>query len=113
MSSEQDIISSYESNTGDYFSKRNVYSRVYALLIHWDENDLRPEKEVTALGGLLKDGFGFATDTLKLPPSNPESVLVTKIMAVRDEHSAKDSLLIVYYAGHCYPDQLEHARWKA
>ncbi|KAK4207169.1 hypothetical protein QBC37DRAFT_444662 [Rhypophila decipiens] len=113
MSSEVDIIRSYQNNIGDYFSQRNVYSRVYALLIYWADNDLNPEKEVTALSNLFRTGFGYETDSLKLPATDSLSVLVTRIVDVLREHSAKDSLLIVYYAGHCSPDDVGHARWTA
>ncbi|KAM7216772.1 hypothetical protein V8F06_007882 [Rhypophila decipiens] len=113
MSSEVDIIRSYQNNAGDYFSQRNIYSRVYALLIYWADNDLHPEKEVTALSDLLRIGFGYETASLKLPATDSLSVLVTRIVDVLREHSAKDSLLIVYYAGHCSPDDVGHARWTA
>lgn len=114
MSSGKDIIEDYKDHSQDYFAHRNAYSTVHALLLWWQENDIHPEKEIGTLKALLENDFRFEVSTFQIPKDGThKSSLKKQIMNTVDNHSKKDSLLIVYYAGHCDPDERGRARWAA
>lgn len=114
MSSVVDIAQSFKHKAGDYFSRRNTYTHVHCLLLWWKQNDLRPEKEVRDLAELLREGFHYGVSTFEIPvDGSQKSAIKDEIFATVKKHGKEDSLLIIYYSGHCDPDEHGHARWAA
>ncbi|KAK8122861.1 hypothetical protein PG984_011531 [Apiospora sp. TS-2023a] len=110
---ESEFIESFKKRTGDNFAKDGAYSSVKALLITWSENDLFPDKEVGALFVLLKTNFNYEVESFKIPSDDTAVYALHKRIFEAGQQTATDSLLIVYYAGHCGKDERGNAQWAA
>lgn len=116
MSSHRDIsiVEDFKTTTNRYFSERNAYARVHVLMLWWHKNDLHPENEIRALRSLLEHKFNYTVSTFEIPDDGSQHyLLIRRLLDTREEHSAQDSLLIIYYAGHCDSDERGKARWAA
>lgn len=113
MAPEDDIINSYKESIGNYFPERSPYSNVHVLVLWWTETDLAVEQEINALSKVFKENFQYDLSTFQIPSDgNQDQELSHRIISM-NESLPGDSLLIVYYAGHCDSDANEHARWWA
>lgn len=114
MSSHTDIIEEYKTNSDGYFSGRNVYASVHVLMLWWHGNDLHPEKEIKALRLLLEQDFSYTVSSFEIPDDGSQQKALNKhLVHIIEEHSARTSLLVIYYAGHCDLDKRGNARWAA
>lgn len=87
--------------TEQYYQQwpKSRYSNVSVLLLRWATDNLRVIGEVLALEDVLVKDFHFATEQWDIPDEDPEFALTAKIFEFR-KAKPKDSLLVLYYAGH-------------
>ncbi|KAG6353630.1 hypothetical protein INS49_005338 [Diaporthe citri] len=113
---EVDFVRDFKSGVRDYFTHKTEYSQVQAVLIAWSENDVGPEQELKDLRAVFEKDYQFSVSTFNIPNhgSSPGAKLNLEIASLVDtkcNHS--DSLVIIYYAGHCGPDKHGNAEWAA
>lgn len=116
MSKEQDIARDFDHHSREFFSDRVHYKAATALLLYWEKNDVQPEDEVDALRHLFEYELGYSTVTLKLPMDSAKAQLELnrEVATFTARYSAQvDTLIVIYYAGHCEPDENGKAQWAA
>ncbi|KAI1816754.1 hypothetical protein GGS20DRAFT_536084 [Poronia punctata] len=90
------------------------YKRVYALLLHWDCDDLFVLPELTDLDMCFRQDYNFESQIFTIPSrGNPQLDLTSKIVNMIQEHDSSDTLLIVYYGGHARIDEARQSTWCA
>jgi hypothetical protein len=98
------------------WSKRHSirYSQVHVLLLSWQADDLGVEAEIQPLRRVFEDRYHFSVQDYKIPSVKPDKALKKRIYDFLDEDD-KDTLLIVYYAGHarCALQSNEASLWFA
>lgn len=75
------------------------YSKVCVLFLSWVDDDLGVKDEIEPLRRVFEDRYHFEVEEYHIPSLKPDKALksrVIKFLEVED----KDTLLIVYYAGH-------------
>ncbi|KAI2471289.1 hypothetical protein F4781DRAFT_387965 [Annulohypoxylon bovei var. microspora] len=78
-----------------------TYSDVHVLMITWEDNDIpHMEREVTRLGNVLADEFGYDMHRLIVPAFKADLKIRREVDGFIEEYGQQDNLLIVYYAGH-------------
>ena len=75
------------------------YLQVYVLLLSWEADDLNVDQEIEPLRAVLVDRYHFSVQHYKIPGVKPDKALKKRIYDFLEEDD-KDTLLIVYYAGH-------------
>ena len=116
MSQEQDISREFVKHSQSFFSDRIHYEAVTALLLYWEENDVKPKREVDSLRHLFEHDLGYGTVTLEIRTRSASASLELnrEIATFIAQHSAQaDTLIVIYYAGHCYEDESGRAQWAA
>lgn len=109
---EVEIAEEFHRNTSTYFLDGLEYESVFALLIHWRDNDIAPDREITALRKLFEDDFNFEVTTFPIPSQGGQQRLALEISSIVYQWSSKlNSLIIIYYAGHCFISETGEARW--
>ncbi|KAI1327887.1 hypothetical protein F5Y16DRAFT_398957 [Xylariaceae sp. FL0255] len=89
------------------------YQHVYALLLHWDSDDLFVLPELEDLEACFSQDYNFETERFKIPSDNAHLDLMLKIGSMIKEHESNDTLLIVYYGGHARIDESRQSTWCA
>jgi hypothetical protein len=69
------------------------------LLLSWQNDDLGVEAEIEPLRRVFEDRYHFEVQEYKIPSIKPDKTLKKRIFDFL-EGDDKDTLLIVYYAGH-------------
>ena len=82
------------------------YNSVDALLLQWEEDDLKVDDEVTELDRIFTTRCNFTTQRWKIPSIYPEDQLIHRILDFRKGKTA-DDLLILFYGGHAGGDPQE------
>jgi hypothetical protein len=82
----------------------NQYSRVYVLMLYWEEDDLGVAEEVWALQNIFMTSYYYSVRVFEIPSAKPTTRLQTRIAEFL-KHDGPNTLLIVYYAGHAIQDQ--------
>ncbi|KUJ23891.1 uncharacterized protein LY89DRAFT_776104 [Mollisia scopiformis] len=76
------------------------YTRVCALLVSWEDDDLGVWREVGPLRSLLKDKYNFDVEEYRIPSvKTPDKALKSRVIDFLDADE-DDTLFIFYYAGH-------------
>ncbi|RSL88383.1 hypothetical protein BHE90_000052 [Fusarium euwallaceae] len=111
--SQVDIVESFKRGVGP--GLHSGYTQVNVLLIHWAKNDLGGvEKEIQDLQSVFEADYNYNTLIFRIPDNDSHRQrLNTEISCFVENKSQRDSLIIVYYAGHCSPDELGQAEWAA
>ncbi|KAH8198233.1 hypothetical protein TruAng_007617 [Truncatella angustata] len=104
----------WDNQMGDLENKYIPYKNAFVLLLSWhkDIDDLKTDKEVTALEDLFKQKFMYKTirKTLRNDPRRSAQAQVNRHLAeFVDDHDDTNTLLIVYYAGHGRPGNVPGA----
>ncbi len=88
-------------------AQKSPYYSVSALLLRWEDNP-SVGADLGALEKVLREQYGYLTETWNIPTVANPSIKLGKQMASFLEHARPDQLLIIYYAGHGYlgPDKL-------
>ncbi|KAL1631908.1 hypothetical protein SLS56_004113 [Neofusicoccum ribis] len=106
--------SQFRETTSTYFADRNEYKTVHVLITYWIENDLGLEEELESLRKIFEDDYHFAVTTFPIPLEGSQRRLNTEISNFIDKWSQElDSLVIIYYAGHCFRSEKGEACWAA
>ncbi|RSL47625.1 hypothetical protein CEP54_013315 [Fusarium duplospermum] len=111
--SKVDIVESFKRAVGP--GLHSGYTQVNVLLIHWAKNDLGGvENEIQELQSVFEADYNYTTLLFRIPDNDSHRQrLNTEISCFVENKSQRDSLIIVYYAGHCSPDELGQAEWAA
>ncbi|KAK6822851.1 homeobox domain-containing protein [Apiospora arundinis] len=101
----------WDDEMGDLEGQYKPYTKVCVLLLSWDQkiDDLKTDKEskVAALESLFKNKFKFETKRKTLrgdPIKSTQNQLNMYLSTFVYENDNKDTLLIIYYAGHGFLD---------
>ncbi|KPM36249.1 hypothetical protein AK830_g10329 [Neonectria ditissima] len=89
------------------------YSKVQALLLHWNSDDLFVIPELEDLEKCLSEDYGFNTDIFGIPSENPHLELMLRIGQLIKDHESTDTLFLVYYGGHARIDESRQSTWCA
>jgi hypothetical protein len=78
------------------------YATVHALMISWEEDDLRTEHEISKLKTLFEDVYRYSTNHYKIPSSDAPEFDLDLVLSQTNYHHGRneDGLLIIYYGGH-------------
>lgn len=111
---EVEIVEEFYRNTSTYFSNGVEYESVFVLLIYWRDNDIAPDHEIAALRKLFEGDYNFEVTTFPIPTQGGQQRLALEISSFVYQWSNKlNSLIIIYYAGHCFISEKGEARWAA
>ncbi|KAK0118519.1 hypothetical protein ONS95_007410 [Cadophora gregata] len=91
------------------------YKSVNVLLLSWEDDDLGVEGDVLELKKLFVSGYGFDAEHWKIPSMKPDFKLSSKLLDFVTTHETpdpRDSLLIIYYAGHGYLNPQRQSVWS-
>jgi hypothetical protein len=96
-----DLTADLEAATHAVWSRRHEsrYSNVYALFLRWESDDLGVITESNDLQHVFQDLYHYQVESYNIPDERPDASLKRHILQFL-ENDAKDTLLIVYYAGH-------------
>ncbi|KAG4257159.1 hypothetical protein FPRO03_04169 [Fusarium proliferatum] len=89
------------------------YSKVQALLLHWNSDDLFVIPELEDLEKCLSEDYGFNTDIFAIPSENSHLELMMRIGQLIKDHESQDTLFVVYYGGHARIDESRQSTWCA
>ncbi|KAI0387562.1 hypothetical protein F5Y04DRAFT_240505 [Hypomontagnella monticulosa] len=110
---ENDIVNSFYDNTRSYFPGHDPYTNVRVLMLWWAGTDLKIDKEVKVLAKLFKDEFRYDVTNFVIPSNGEQNKELSRELMGLNEQLGTDSLLIIYYAGHCKADEKGYAQWWA
>lgn len=115
MENLSDVTLTFEASVGTYFRTKQPYSQVHVLCIHWEKDDIFPVAEIERLRGCFEKGYGYTVATLALPNDDTREMrLISEIVDFVKQYSKEeDSLIVLYYAGHCSPNDEGSAEWAA
>ena len=87
--------------------RRRPYKNAYALLLHWEGDELGVLQEIYALYRVLTREYGFDAFIEEIPIVKSHNTLAFRLSAYMDDRArdSRDNLLIVYYAGHAHMDE--------
>ncbi|KAF1353283.1 hypothetical protein BDV97DRAFT_346225 [Delphinella strobiligena] len=111
---EVQIANDFAESASRHLAERLEYDSMSVLLIYWKENDLHPDSELQDLRRLFEKKFNFTVTSFPIPPTKSEQRLNYQLAAfVADYCHASRSLIIVYYADHCFSSPKGEAQWAA
>ncbi|KAI9659825.1 MAG: hypothetical protein M1821_001176 [Bathelium mastoideum] len=111
---EVETVEHIAKTASETFSEGLEYESVYALLIYWKESDLNPEEEISVLRALFEKDFNYMVTTFPIPTNGGQQRLNLEICQFVSQWSNKpNTLIIVYYTGHCSTSEKGEARWAA
>jgi hypothetical protein len=93
---EVKIAEEFYRNTSTYFSNGLEYESVFALLIHWRDNDIAPDHEIAALRKLFEDDYNFEVATFPIPTHGGQQRLALEISSIVYQWSNKLNSLISF-----------------
>jgi hypothetical protein len=87
---------------------------VHALLLVFEDDDLGVSHEVDQLFGVFKNDLNVTTSKkFTIPSKNPFAVLERLLYDWKKKYSRPESLLILYFGGHGYQDDIYRIRFSA
>ncbi|KAL2270430.1 hypothetical protein VTJ83DRAFT_2614 [Remersonia thermophila] len=89
------------------------YSKVHALMLHWQSDDLFVLPELEDLEKCFRKHYNFSTDIFAIPSENPHLELMLKIADMVKKYEAEETLFVVYYGGHAKIDESRQSTWCA
>ncbi|KAE9962787.1 hypothetical protein BLS_010016 [Venturia inaequalis] len=88
---------------------RRRYQKTVVLLVSFKQTDLKNlHNEVDELGQVFVEEYGFKVDRALLGTDNAQKELLYFLAKFVMDHDEKNTLLIVYYAGHGWAPPDEH-----
>ncbi|KAL9094149.1 MAG: hypothetical protein Q9165_003564 [Trypethelium subeluteriae] len=124
MSLEENFVEEFKQSSQHYFAERIEYTSAKALLLYWKDHDLDAvepaepsatlSSELQALRVLLEQDLNFSTCTFEIPTEHSQQLLnaeLSKFVATSSVEA--DTLILLYYAGHCDSGIDGKARWSA
>lgn len=92
---------------------RQRYTKVQTLLIHWQSDDLWVVPELDDLEKCFRERYSYDTEVFAIPSDNAQLALTVKVADLITKHDSKDTMFIVYYAGHARIDESRQSTWCA
>ena len=112
---EDDVVESFKSSIGT--NLQSLYTQVHVLLIAWADNDLGDvEAEISDLRKVFEEDYKYTSISFfPIPVDGSQRRLLNAEISsfVKDQSQRNDSLIIVYYAGHCSANEQGQAQWAA
>ncbi len=111
----EDFVDRLRTSVTNFFPNDTyIYKEVHVLLLSWEDDDLGVIAEVAELEKVFRKDYGYHTvRKWEIPSLKPYSTLEDELYRFRKDHSSKDNLLIIYYAGHGYLDYSRLWKWAA
>ncbi|KAI0160506.1 hypothetical protein GGR57DRAFT_519374 [Xylariaceae sp. FL1272] len=107
-----DIVDSRWDNR----SASTRYKRVFVLMIHWEESDLRSEIEhsVDEYSWVFEQLYKYEVSTFEIPIQKPHSALIKRLLELVEADSP-ETLFVIWYDGHAseHPDRRGAPRWTS
>jgi len=75
------------------------YSRVNALLLSWEEDDLEVRKEIKRLRCVLESKYHYNVYRYESPSRKPDAALKRRVLEFLDDDE-EDILMSICYGGH-------------
>lgn len=114
---EDEILEEYRDSIGTYFSNRLQYINVVVAILYWQESDLNIAGEIQRLRNVFEHEYKYhVLDDFAIPfAATAQQALGFYLASTVAQHlDQSNTLLIVYYAGHCYyTEDGQDARWFA
>jgi hypothetical protein len=79
------------------------YESTHVLLLSWEDDDLGVIEGINRLRHVFGERFKYEVEIYEIPTTKPDLSLKQRIIQYLDLFDSKDTLLIVYYAGHGSP----------
>ena len=76
---------------------------MHVLLLSWEVDDLGVTSEIKRMRHVFEDRFNYTTQSYLIPSHKPDTALKRRILDFLEGFDNKNSLLILYYAGHASP----------
>ncbi|KAF5724179.1 hypothetical protein FMUND_1081 [Fusarium mundagurra] len=112
---DHDIVHSFKSTIGS--NLQGSYAQVHVLLISWEEHDLGDvDGEIRDLRAIFEQDYHYSSVVLfHIPVKGSSRARLNREISsfVEEQSFPQDSLIIVYYAGHCSPNAQGQAEWAA
>ncbi|KAG9502168.1 hypothetical protein J7337_004993 [Fusarium musae] len=112
---DHDIVHSFKSTIGS--NLQGSYAQVHVLLIAWEDHDVGDvDGEIRDLRALFEQDYHYSSVAFfRIPVKGPSRARLNREISsfVEEQSFPQDSLIIVYYAGHCSPDAQGQAEWAA
>ena len=95
-----DVLKSMEARTQDH----KIYTSMHALLVCWEDDDLKVMDEINALKQLLESRFECTVEVFTVPSQDsnriPPVEFRSRLLKLAYPKHEEEELLIIYYAGH-------------
>lgn len=112
---DHDIVESFNSTIRS--DLQGSYTQVHVLLISWEDHDLGDiDGEIRDLRAVFEQDYHYSSVAyFPIPVKDKPSARLNKEVSsfIEEQSFPDDSLIIVYYAGHCSPDSQGQAEWAA
>ncbi|KAG5796263.1 hypothetical protein H9Q69_004689 [Fusarium xylarioides] len=112
---DHDIVHSFKSTIGS--NLQGSYDQVHVLLISWEEHDLGDvDSEIRDLRAIFEQDYHYSSVVFfHIPVKGSSRARLNREISsfVEEQSFPQDSLIIVYYAGHCSPNAQGQAEWAA
>ncbi|KAK4455240.1 guanine nucleotide exchange factor subunit rich, partial [Podospora aff. communis PSN243] len=94
------VAKQIHSAAAEAWDRRFQYKNVFALLLHWQDDDLQVAPEVAALASTFRNVYHYATETWRIPTLKPDWDIKERLIRFLRANDAEGHLVIFYYAGH-------------
>jgi hypothetical protein len=84
---------------------------VEVLLLRWEEDDMGVQRELRSLDKVLTERYNFKTHTWLIPSKGSHRALMGEVLQLVKEHESRNTLFIVYYAGHGKINPSRQSTW--
>ncbi|OIW24415.1 hypothetical protein CONLIGDRAFT_685394 [Coniochaeta ligniaria NRRL 30616] len=112
---DDDLVKAFKSNIGATLN--DPYSEVHVLLTSWAENDLGRgvEQEILDLRAVFEKEYNYNCASFPIPVDGSQQRRLNAELSsfVENQSRSSDSLIIIYYAGHCSANAQGQAEWAA
>ncbi|SCV30693.1 uncharacterized protein FFB14_03177 [Fusarium fujikuroi] len=112
---DHDIIHSFKSTIAS--NLQGSYAQVHVLLIAWEEHDLGDvDGEIRDLRAMFEQDYRYSSVVFfQIPIRGPSRARLNREISsfVEEQSFPQESLIIIYYAGHCSPNAQGQAEWAA
>lgn len=112
---ETELKKELSTQLHDAFPSHSGYESIRAALIYWEDDDLEVQGEVEEIEYFLRATFNYKSSFLRIPSDRAQATLTTDLSNfVYDYGASRQSLLLIFYAGHGDPNTNEKkAIWAA
>lgn len=115
QSNETGLKNLLSSQLHNAFASNLGHESVRVALIYWEDDDLKVRDEVEEFEDFLCKTFNYKSTLLPIPSERAQMTLTTNLSNFVYQYGAsRQSLLVIFYAGHGDPNSNEKkAVWAA